>query len=180
MRNSIGKTEVSKDENNIEEYKLINEKTKKNVDDILDKLTSKFSLECSIGNMNNIISSYHTYLNNFLDSLNKLINDIQKNFIFQEQKTIFHKVFYSILLENQLIFDKISSELLQIKVNLSTEVEQSSLKYSQSIEMYDKFKKDFGEKYKENYENYKKYIETYENIEKYYINNENGIFDWGN
>ena len=180
MRNSIGKTEVSKDENNIEEYKLINEKTKKNVDDILDKLTSKFSLECSIGNMNNIISSYHTYLNSFLDSLNKLINDIQKNFIFQEQKTIFHKVFYSILLENQLIFDKISSELLQIKVNLSTEVEQSSLKYSQSIEMYDKFKKDFGEKYKENYENYKKYIETYENIEKYYINNENGIFDWGN
>lgn len=178
MRNSIEKSEKSNYEKNINEYKLLNENTKKNVDEILDKLTNKFSLEYSIGNMNNIISIYHTYLNNFLDSINKLINDIQKNFIFQEQNTIFHKVFYSILLENQLIFDKISEQLLQIRINLSTEVEQSSLKYSQSIEMYSKFKDDFGKKYIENFENYKKYIETYDNIEKCYLNTENGIFDW--
>ena len=179
MRNSIEKSEIPKYKNNIEEYKLINEKTKKNVDEILDKLTSKFSLECSIGNMNTIISCYHTYLTTFLDSINTLINDIQKNFIFKEQKTIFHKVFYSILLENQLIFKKMSSELLQIRVNLSTEVEQSSIKYSQSIDMYAQFKENFGKKYNENFENYKKYIETYENIEKYYLQSENGIFDWG-
>ena len=149
---------------------------KKKVDEILDEISSKLSLEYSLGNMQNILSNYHSFLTCFIESLKNLINEIQSNFGNSDQHTFFHKIFYTILLKNQELFQKISSDLLEIRVSIAKKIEQSSIKYDEFLMMYNKIKIDFGEKYNENFNNFKNYIKVYNEIEKFY-ENEN-IFDW--
>ena len=168
--------EKSNIEKNIELFRKKNENMKKKVDEILDEISSKLSLEYSLGNMQNILSNYHSFLTCFIESLKNLINEIQSNFGNSDQHTFFHKIFYTILLKNQELFQKISSDLLEIRVSIAKKIEQSSIKYDESLMMYNKIKIDFGEKYNENFNNFKNYIKVYNEIEKFY-ENEN-IFDW--
>ena len=168
--------EKSNIEKNIELFRKKNENMKKKVDEILDEISSKLSLEYSLGNMQNILSNYHSFLTCFIESLKNLINEIQSNFGNSDQHTFFHKIFYTILLKNQELFQKISSDLLEIRVTIAKKIEQSSIKYDEFLMMYNKIKIDFGEKYNENFNNFKNYIKVYNEIEKFY-ENEN-IFDW--
>ena len=168
--------EKSNIEKNIELFRKKNENMKKKVDEILDEISSKLSLEYSLGNMQNILSNYHSFLTCFIESLKNLINEIQSNFGNSDQHTFFHKIFYTILLKNQELFQKISSDLLEIRVSIAKKIEQSSIKYDEFLMMYNKIKIDFGEKYNENFNNFKNYIKVYNEIEKFY-ENEN-IFDW--
>ena len=157
-------------EKNLEEFKNINEKTKINADKTFEEITNRLQIQNSFGNIHDLITSFLNIINTFLNSIKDLSSRIEVNFGNDKQNTGFHKVLFTILLQNKEIFKKISEELLEIKVSVAKQIEQSSVKNNEILEMYKKIKVDFNEKYNINFINYKKYIETYDKIEKSYLN----------
>jgi hypothetical protein len=157
-------------EKNLEEFKNINEKTKINADKTFEEITNRLQIQNSFGNIHDLITSFLNIINTFFNSIKDLSQRIEVNFGDDKQNTGFHKVLFTILLQNKEIFKKISEELLEIKVSVAKQIEQSSVKNNEILEMYKKIKVDFNEKYNINFINYKKYIETYDKIEKSYLN----------
>ncbi len=157
-------------ENNLEEFKNINEKTKIKADKTFEEITNRLQIQNSFGNIHDLITSFLNIINTFFNSIKDLSQRIEVNFGDDKQNTGFHKVLFTILLQNKEMFKKISKELLEIKVNVAKQIEQSSVKNNEILEMYKKIKVDFDEKYNINFMNYKKYIETYKKIEKSYLN----------
>ena len=157
-------------EKNLEEFKNINEKTKIKADKTFEEITNRLQIQNSFGNIHDLITSFLNIINTFFNSIKDLSSRIEVNFGDDKQNTGFHKVLFTILLQNKEIFKKISKELLEIKINVANQIEQSSVKNNEILEMYKKIKVDFNEKYNINFMNYKKYIETYNKIEKSYLN----------